>query len=656
MELSEQDLEISDDDLMQLTGLKKPKAISGIEAAIVVDNVPRVDGARQERLKGVIMKIMSRFGKIVGEPFFPADEQGNTKGYVFLEYSSEAEAVAAVKTADGYKLDKGHVFTVNLLTDFEHYQSLPETFEPPKTKEFVSEGNLRSWLMEPDARDQYVVHAGDTCTVFSHSAEDADYVFDRKYWTAKYLRWTPQGTYVASLHDQGVIMWGGDKFERKLRLAHSRVQLIDFSPCERYAITFNGAPDNEASPDAIAVWDLKRGHCIRRFNAGENKEWPIFRWNFDGSLFARMSENLISVYESVTCSLLDKESFFIKGIRQFSWSPSDNIIAYWTPEESSIPARVALMEIPSRQEIRTMNLFSVADCKIVWHGQGDYLAVKVDRFANSRKKVTIANFEIFRIREKNIPVEKIELKDAVQGFAWEPHGNKFAVIHELQGSPGVCVSFYEMETDKLKLIKMLEKKLVSHIFWSPRGQFVVLAGLKQSNGILEFYDTSDMTMMNVSEHLMATDIAWDPTGRYLVSSVSTWYQKVDTGYIVWSLHGQPLQRHSVDGFCELHWRPRPKSLLSEEEVKRLKRDLKKTYTPKFDSQDRKSRNKASKAEIEKRQQLMAQFKAYRARVTRELAEEEPRLRELRGDMDQDDGEYDEEVVEYLVNVEEVVLK
>ena len=53
--------------------------------------------------------------------------------------------------------------------------------------------------------------------------------------------------------------------------------------------------------------------------------------------------------------------------RQFSWSPSDNIIAYWTPEESSIPARVALMEIPSRQEIRTMNLFSVADVSMEDH-------------------------------------------------------------------------------------------------------------------------------------------------------------------------------------------------------------------------------------------------------------------------------------------------
>ena len=44
--------------------------------------------------------------------------------------------------------------------------------------------------------------------------------------------------------------------------------------------------------------------------------------------------------------------------------------------------------------------------------------------------------------------------------------------------------------------------------------------------MLEFYDTSDMTLMNVTEHLMATDIEWDPTGRYIVSQVSWWMQKV----------------------------------------------------------------------------------------------------------------------------------
>jgi uncharacterized protein with WD repeat len=44
--------------------------------------------------------------------------------------------------------------------------------------------------------------------------------------------------------------------------------------------------------------------------------------------------------------LLDKKSIKIPGIRDFSWSPTDNIIAFWVPEDKDVPARVTLMEIP----------------------------------------------------------------------------------------------------------------------------------------------------------------------------------------------------------------------------------------------------------------------------------------------------------------------
>jgi len=48
------------------------------------------------------------------------------------------------------------------------------------------------------------------------------------------------------------------------------------------------------------------------------------------------------------------------------------------------------------------------------------------------------------------------------------------------------------------------------------------------DGQLEFYDTdsSDFTLMASPEHSMATDLEWDPTGRYVVTSVSYWSQKV----------------------------------------------------------------------------------------------------------------------------------
>lgn len=46
------------------------------------------------------------------------------------------------------------------------------------------------------------------------------------------------------------------------------------------------------------------------------------------------------------------------------------------------------------------------------------------------------------------------------------------------------------------------------------------------NGALAFVDTSDCIMMNIAEHYMASDVEWDPTGRYVVTSVSWWSHKV----------------------------------------------------------------------------------------------------------------------------------
>jgi translation initiation factor 3 subunit B len=46
------------------------------------------------------------------------------------------------------------------------------------------------------------------------------------------------------------------------------------------------------------------------------------------------------------------------------------------------------------------------------------------------------------------------------------------------------------------------------------------------SGTLEFVDTHDFTVMNTGEHFMATDVEWDPTGRYVATAVSWWGHKV----------------------------------------------------------------------------------------------------------------------------------
>lgn len=57
---------------------EQPQEADGIDSVIVVDNVPQVGPDRLEKLKNVIHKIFSKFGKITNE-FYP-EADGKTKG------------------------------------------------------------------------------------------------------------------------------------------------------------------------------------------------------------------------------------------------------------------------------------------------------------------------------------------------------------------------------------------------------------------------------------------------------------------------------------------------------------------------------------------------------------------------------------------------
>merc|ERR1719271_1755117 len=128
------------------------------------------------------------------------------------------------------------------------------------------------------------------------------------------------------------------------------------------------------------------------------------------------------------------------------------------------------MELPTRTELRQKNLFNVADLRMTWHDQGHFLCVKVDKHSTSKKTLNSV-FELFRLRDKGVPIEVTEFsKDtSVIAFAWEPKGIRFAVIHSEGGSQRTDVSFYSMGTKyngKCTLIRTLEKKACNTLFWS----------------------------------------------------------------------------------------------------------------------------------------------------------------------------------------------
>jgi uncharacterized protein with WD repeat len=146
------------------------------------------------------------------------------------------------------------------------------------------------------------------------------------------------------------------------------------------------------------------------------------------------------------------------------------------------------------------------------------------------------------------------MPDYVPQFAWEPHGKRFALLSTNdpnfgQNIPGAVVKFnvdfYQPDPVKtdFTLIKHLEGKSANSLFWSPKGRHIALATIASSAKFdVEFWDldfTTDdnpnrkeaelganIQLLGTGEHYGVTDLAWDPSGRYVATHASAWRSSV----------------------------------------------------------------------------------------------------------------------------------
>ncbi|KAJ4411194.1 Translation initiation factor 3 subunit b [Didymella pomorum] len=704
----------------------------GLDAFVVIDGLPVVPEDSKGKLVKFVLRKLNSVGRVKDDGVhMPVNDEGKTEGYAFVEYSAPAEAIAAVKQLHGTPLDKKHTMAVNKLTDIDRYGKegrIDEEYHEPEIPPFEQKEHLRWWLGDADGRDQVAFYRGEKVGVFWNDKEDQpEVVVDRENWTESFIQWSPRGTYLTSIHAQGVQLWGGKAWSRQKRFAHPGVNLVDYSPGESYLTTWSHRPlqvdENHPVPSLsleedgknYIIWDIATGKPLRSFatidvpsgidadgNPIKKKmQWPTFKWSADDKYVARVTQGQsISVYELPRMNLLDKSSIKIEGVVDFEWAPAnpkregvktyEQLFCYWTPELGSNPAKVGLMSIPSKEIVRTRNLFNVSDAKLHWQSEAAYVCVKVDRHSKSKKSLA-TNLEIFRVKEKGVPVEVVDsIKDTVINFAWEPKGNRFVlittgeVVVQAAVPPKTAVSFFAPEKLKggapgnFRHIRTVDKKNSNAIYWSPKGRFVVVAALQSQQSFdLDFWDLSfekpkdesekgdkellaNLQLMDTAEHYGVTDIEWDPTGRYVATVASAFRHRMENGYHLYDFKGTLLREEHIDGFKQLLWRPRPPTLLSKEEQSEIRKNLR-NYSKIFDEQDAVKKSSANRAVIDDRREKLRAWNEWREEVAQRLLEEGADLEiaaakgETPGEAEGGEAEEIEEIVEEIIEESEEIL-
>lgn len=86
---------------------------------------------------------------------------------------------------------------------------------------------------------------------------------------------------------------------------------------------------------------------------------------------------------------------------------------------------------------------------------------------------------------------------------------------------------------------------------------------------------------------------------------------MESGYALWDFKGAELQKHNQDKFKQLLWRPRPPTLLSKEDQKRIRKNLR-DYSRAFDEADELEESNVSAELIALRKRLIEEWNSWRA--------------------------------------------
>ncbi|KAL6939986.1 hypothetical protein ACO0QE_003864 [Hanseniaspora vineae] len=692
-----------------------------IDNFVVVDGAPVAPESKIPALTRVLTKLFSQAGEIVNFELPVDEEKKTTKGYLFVEYKDSLSSKKAIKLLDGKKLDAKHKLLVNSFRDMDTIASddYNVEYQEPVLEKPVSYSELQNWVL--DGKDQFVMSKDQMSLLawYKGAQKPMPVVEPRVNWSdAGNLKFSPKGTFLISMHEQGVKTWGGDELVELNKFAHYDVKAVQVSKTEKYLVTFSPTPINddvffpkESQNHNIAIWDIQTGVLLKTFPLPPQDlvpfHWPMIKWSFDDKYCGRLGPNAIAVYEvENNFKLLDDKIMKIENVRDFQFAPAgialgrnpqdlSSVLCYWTPEMQNQSCKATIMEIPRKRVLRTINLVQVTDVQFHWQAQAEYLCVQVDRHTKS-KKSNFTNLEIVSFTGRDYPVEKIELKERVLKFKWEPKSNRFVTISidEANLDPNVAVpqnivQFFattvgsDEKAPSWTVVYEITGKHSNTISWSPIGRVVVIGTLVSrfvKNSEFLFFDmdyagehplnsaqwTADYNKrkqaaadaaalaaqislginpnqnnrnrnqpatnfnkkkatigstgpikvnaaikeIGISKFSSVTNVQWDSCGRFFAIWSSADKHKTENGYKIYTYGGQLHREEATVGFRHFTWRPRPNHVLTNAEIKKIRKNLKE-YAAKYEEQDLMESNEELRLAILDRKKKLKEWIEYR---------------------------------------------
>ena len=320
------------------------------------------------------------------------------------------------------------------------------------------------------------------------------------------MQWSPQGTYLATFHKQGVKLWGGNDFEAYGRYIMPNVEVVDFSPCENFLVTYRYdtmMDPNNKSNEPIVVWDVLSGQKVR----GLDLKNPLSqKFQVQATVTEIKGVDKQKIGDRVIRGRVDAYTEDKNGNGKFRIIEG-NVVHEDVPSEKVSPLQdpnrlkwsydgkylarlgcdiISIYELPSMQLLEKKSLVAKDILDFSWSPNSNSISYWSPAVGNHPALISIVTiperteiasrkiFDVsdgrmiwqndgdylcvsmtktsgkkktyvlmfFRMRDVGVPVEQLEFSEPILSLSWEPFGDRVAILHGESRSPSI--SFYSM--------------------------------------------------------------------------------------------------------------------------------------------------------------------------------------------------------------------
>lgn len=130
-----------------------PKLNEDFSKYFVVNNLPKCDDAKAQKLKALLVKLLDKKNITISDADITMPFQGDTtEGVAFILCKDEEQAKFGAAVLNNYKLDKNHLLAACQINDFEKIMQINDNFEMPKSASLL---DLKFHILDT-RREQYL--------------------------------------------------------------------------------------------------------------------------------------------------------------------------------------------------------------------------------------------------------------------------------------------------------------------------------------------------------------------------------------------------------------------------------------------------------------------------------------------------------------------